>query len=187
MPISSRCAAATSREYPLTSISHGTDQRPWMAMNEPMATEPSGAIHHRRRLPKTLLTPCHWALHPATLGGGGVSGTSQKIAAAAANVDAASATKMTCHETNDNTAASGAVDSSAPAPPATIIHPESEGWRSAGYHAAIAFNGAMRQTATPAPINARANVSPPTLSLAANASAPQPATLRSTGSTRRGP
>ena len=94
---------------------------------------------------------------------------------------------MTCHETNDNAAASGAVDSSAPAPPATIIHPESEAWRSAGYHAAIALSGAMRQTATPAPINARASVSPPTLSLPANASAPQPAMLRSTGSTRRGP
>src|SRR6202030_2854439 len=150
MPINSKCAAATSREKPLTSISHGTDQRPWMAMNEPMATEPSGAIHHRRRLPKTLLTPCHCALHPAAPWRWGVSGTSKEIATAAANVDAARAIKTTCHETNDNAAASGAVDSSAPAPPATIIHPESEAWRSAGYHAAIAFRGAIRQTATPA-------------------------------------
>src|ERR1700687_201556 len=187
MPINSRCAAATSREYPLTSISHGTDQRPWMAMNEPVAAEPSGAIHHRRRLPKTVLTPCHCAFHPAAFGRLGVSGTSRKIAAAAANVAAARATKIPCHETNDSAAASGAVESSAPAPPATIIHPESEAWRSAGYHAAIAFSGAMRQMETPAPISAREMVRPATLSLAANASAPQPATLRSTGSTRRGP
>src|ERR1700686_5256496 len=146
-----------------------------MAMNEPMATAPIGAIHQRRRLLKTLLTPCHCALHPAAFGRWGVSGTSKTIAAAAANVDAARPTKMTCHETNDNAAASGAVDSSAPVPPATIIPPESEAWRSAGYHAAIAFNGAMRQTATPAPINGRASVSPPPVSLAAKASASHPA------------
>src|SRR6202171_2082888 len=119
-----------------------------MAMNEPKAAEPSGAIHHRRRLPKTVLTPCDCALHPAAFGGRGVSGTSKKIAAAAANVEAARATKIPCHETKDKAAASGAVESSAPAPPAPIIHPESEAWRSAGYHAAIAFNGAIGQIAT---------------------------------------
>src|ERR1700687_1330387 len=158
-----------------------------MAMNKPIATEPSGAIHHKRRLPKTFLPPCHCEFHPAAFGGRGVSGTSKKIAAAAANVEAARATKMPCHEMNDSAAASGAVESSAPAPPATIIHPESEAWRSAGSHAAIAFSGAMRQIETPAPISARAMVRPTTLSLAAHASAPHPATHKSTGSTRRGP
>src|SRR5450631_2926873 len=158
-----------------------------MAINEPMVAEPSGAIHHSRLLPKTLLTPRHCAFHPAAPGECGVSGTSRRIAAAAPKVDAARMTKIPCHEMNGNAAATGAVESSAPAPPATIIHPDSDAWRSAGYHAAIALSGAMRQTATPTPINARANVSPPTLSLAANARAPQPATIRSPGSTRRGP
>ena len=46
-----------------------------------LVAEPSGAIHHRRRLRKTSLTPCHCAVHPAAPGGSGVSGTSTKIAA----------------------------------------------------------------------------------------------------------
>jgi hypothetical protein len=79
------------------------------------------------------------------------------------------------------------VASNAPVPPATIIQPANDARRSTGYHVAIAFRGAIRQTATPAPINARETTRPATLSAIANASAPVPASISNSGSTRRGP
>ena len=144
-------------------------------MNDPVAIAPSGAIHQKRALPKhaSSLRPIGAATRP-TRERRGVSGTTKKIHSADAKVAAASATKMPRQESTDSAAASGAVDSSAPMPPATIIQPASEACRSAGYQVAMALSGAIRHTATPAPISARARTSPARLSLAAKASAPNP-------------
>ena len=116
-----------------------------------------------------------------------MSGTRKKIADAATNVATASKTKTPRHDITDSAAASGSVDSSAPQPPATIIQPPRDACRSREYHIAIAVSGAIRQTETPAPMSARENASSEIASLAANASAPQPATARRTGSARLGP
>ena len=89
--------------------------------------------------------------------------------------------------TKRSASSSGAVATSAPAPPAAMIQPASEACRSGGYQVAIAFIGAIRQTATPSPISARAPSSAASLPANANASAPDAAITSSTGSTRRGP
>ena len=68
-----------------------------------------------------------------------------------------------------------------------ITQPANEACRSRGTHAAIALSGDMRQTAMPAPIIARARVSPAVPSAYANRSAPSAPTASSAGSTRRGP
>ena len=70
---------------------------------------------------------------------------------------------------------------------ATIIQPESEACRSAGYQVAIALSGAIRPTDTPAPISARPSPRPASVSLRAKHNAPQAPIESSTGSTRRGP
>src|SRR6267378_7909476 len=139
-----------------------------MAMNEPMVTAHSGATHQKRALPNTLFTPAHWYFHPATRASAGVSGTNQRMHSAEAKVATASTTKIPRQDSRVNAAASGAVDSKAPMPPATIIQPASDACRSTGYQVAIALSGAMRQTETPAPINARAIVRPARSLLAAN-------------------
>src|SRR2546428_5316214 len=157
-----------------------------MAMNEPVAIAPSGATHQKRALPNTFFTPAHRSFHPATRERAGVSGTTQTMHSAEAKVAAASATKIPRQERRINAAASGAVESKAPIPPATIIQPASDACRSAEYQVAMALSGAMRQTDTPAPISARAIASPARSSLAAKASAPQPAIVSRIGSTRRG-
>ena len=76
---------------------------------------------------------------------------------------------------------------SAPALPAVMIQPASDACRSRGIHAAIAFSGAIRQTATPAPISARATTSPVADSASAKRSAPVAPSTSSADSTRRGP
>ena len=81
----------------------------------------------------------------------------------------------------------GTVASSAPMPPATMIQPEYDAWRSGGNQVASAFSGAIRQAHTPAPITARAIARPASDSAEANNAAPAAATISSTGSTRRGP
>ena len=75
----------------------------------------------------------------------------------------------------------------APVLPATIIQPPSDACRSRGAQVAIAFSGAIRQVATPSPINARATSNPPSLSAKAKTSAPLAEIISSAGSTRRGP
>src|ERR1700694_870427 len=100
-------------------------------MNEPMPSALSGAIHHRRELRNTILTPRHVERPPSVRGGAGVSGTNMKITAATASVVAPSTANMARHDSTDNAQASGAVESRAPMPPATIIHPASDAWRSA--------------------------------------------------------
>ena len=89
--------------------------------------------------------------------------------------------------TTRSASSTGTVASSAPTPPATMIQPAYDAWRSGGYHAAIAFSGAIRHAHTPAPMTARATVSPATFRDAANSAAPIAAIASSTGSTRRGP
>src|SRR5438046_10114602 len=93
---------------------------------------------------------------------------------AEANVGTARTTKIPRQERRVNAAASGAVESKAPIPPATIIQPASDACRSPEYQVAIALSGAMRQTETPAPISARAIASQARSSLARKANAPQP-------------
>src|SRR5215831_15614512 len=156
-------------------------------MNDPLLTVASGASHQNRELKKTLLTPRHCSTKPDACGLAGASGTMRKIAAAAAKVESARTTKTPRHVNTERAAASGAVASNAPTPPATIIQPASDACLSGEYHSAIAFNGAIRQTATPAPMSTRANARPDRPSLTAKRSAPHPATQRSTGSTRLGP
>src|ERR1700758_4586685 len=101
-------------------------------MKEPPLVAPSGAIHQKRALRNTLVTPAHCS--PRLLGCvcGGGSGTIRTIASAATKVAAESTTKIVRHETTDKAAASGAVERSAPMPAETIIKPEREAWRSAG-------------------------------------------------------
>ena len=65
---------------------------------------------------------------------------------AEAKVAAASTTKIPRQESRVNATASGAVDSKAPMPPATIIQLASDACRSFEYQVAIALSGAMRQT-----------------------------------------
>ena len=152
-----------------------------------MPSAPTGTIHQKRGCAKTLERPRHCTARPTTRGLAGTSGTRSQIAAATTNVAAASTTNTERHDVTVSAASSGVVASSAPLPPATIIHPASEDCRSTGYHVAMAFSGDIRQAAQPAPISARAATSPASPSAAANASAPRLATTRSTGSTRRGP
>src|SRR5450755_2406910 len=116
-----------------------------------------------------------------------MSGTVRKRSAAAAKVATASTTNIARQDITASAATSGAVASSEPAPPATIIQPDKDACRSDGYHMAMALRGAMRHTAEPRPISARASARPDRLSLAAKASAPHPAKISSTGSTRLGP
>src|SRR5690348_4978985 len=124
-------------------MSHGTDHSPWIAMNEPALVAPSGAIHQKRALRNTRVTPAHCSPRLLGCGCAGVSGTISTIASAAAKVAAESTTKIVRHETIDKAAARGAVERSAPIPAATIIQPESDACRSAGYHVAIALSGAI--------------------------------------------
>src|SRR5215472_16248320 len=156
-------------------------------MKEPVEMQQSGAIHQNRAVRKTRFTPAHCYARPALRMLAGVSGTMKKMARAAAKVAAASTTKIARQESTDSAAASGAVDSRIPILPATIIQPTSEACRSGGYQVAMALSGDIRHIETPAPINARARTRPPSCSLDAKASAPQPAIARRTGSTRRGP
>ena len=78
---------------------------------------------------------------------------------ATANVVTASATKMFRQPVTRSANSSGVVAASAPRPPATMIQPAREPSRSGGYHAAIAFSGAIRHAHTPRPMTARANAS----------------------------
>src|SRR5436853_7612844 len=127
-----------------------------MAMNEPMAAAVSGATHQKRGLRNTFRTPRHCELQPGVCADGAMSGTKRKIDAAAAKTATASATKIPRHDRTDSAAANGSVDNRAPHPPATIIHPPRDAWRSREYHVAIALSGAIRHTDTPAPMSARA-------------------------------
>ena len=144
-------------------------------MNDPIASAASGAIHQKRRLRNTVATPRHCSRKLAPSGCAGVSGTTMKMSAAAANVAMARATKTPRQDMIVSAASTGEVASNAPVPPATIIQPDSDACLSGGYQVAIAFSGAIRHTATPAPIRPRASASPVSPSLAANASAPIPA------------
>ena len=156
-------------------------------MNDPMPKPPSGAIHQKRAWRKISRTPAHWTAHPDASAGGAVSGTRQAIANATTKVMPPSAKKICRHVAKCKAASSGAVAASAPTPPATMIQPAIDGCRSGGYHIAIAFNGAIRQTQTPAPMAARAATRPGSVSASPNAMAPTAATHSSTGSTRRAP
>src|ERR1700675_4883983 len=112
-------------------MSHGTDHNPSTAMHEPVTTAATGHSHQKRALRNTLCTPRHCALQPAASGCAGVSGITTKIAAAAAKVRHANTTKIPRHDSTDSAAATGSVANSAPTPPATIIHPARDAWRSA--------------------------------------------------------
>ena len=69
LPSTSSRSAASARVIPSTSIIHGTAHNPWIAMNDPMPTAASGAIHQKRRLAKISRTPRHCDANP-----GGCSG-----------------------------------------------------------------------------------------------------------------
>src|SRR5262244_1483784 len=118
-------------------------------MNEPVEMAQIGAIHQKRALRKTRFTPVHCSARLAPCTWVGVSGTIKKIASAATKVAAASRTKMARQDMSDSAAASGAVDSSVPTPPATMTQPTSEACRSGGYQVAMALSGDMRHTETP--------------------------------------
>ena len=60
-PSPDRSSRPRARVRPSTSISHGTDQSPWIAMNDPMPTAPSGTIHQKRGSANTRRTPPHCA------------------------------------------------------------------------------------------------------------------------------
>ena len=126
IPIASKCCAATARSKPLTAISHGTAHRPCIAMNDPVPSARSGAIHQKRGCANTERTPVHCARTPIVRDAFGVSGTRHQIASAAAQVATASATKIQRHETKRSANSSGAVAIRAPALPATIIQPPND-------------------------------------------------------------
>lgn len=116
-----------------------------------------------------------------------MSGTRHAMASATTNVTTASATNTMRQCVTRSASSSGTVAASAPMPPATIIHPAYDACRSRGYHALIAFSGAMRHADTPAPMIARATARLASDSASANSVAPSAASVSSTGSTRRGP
>ena len=156
-------------------------------MNEPMPNEPSGAIHQKRGLANTVLTPAHCAAIPPLAAGGAVSGTRHQIQAAMPKENTDSTMNTPRQSVNRSAISTGVVATSAPTPPATMIQAASDACRSAGYHAEIAFSGAIRHTDTPSPISARATMRPVTPSASAKASVPMPQNSSSAGSTRRGP
>ena len=118
-------------------------------MNEPMPSEPSGAIHQKRGLANTVLTPAHCAAIPPLVAGGAVSGTRHQIQAAMPKANTDSTMNTPRQSVNRSAISTGVVATSAPTPPATMIQAASDACRSAGYHAEIAFSGAIRQTDTP--------------------------------------
>ena len=185
--IASRWLAALARVSPSTSISHGTAHKPWIAMNEPMPNAPIGASHQNRGCTNTVRTPANCVARPPESTGFSMSGTRHQIANATASVATDRPTNTPRQCVNVSAISSGTVVASAPTPPATMIQPEYDACRSAGYHAAIAFSGAIRHAQTPAPISARATASPVSVSANANSAAPAAATASSAGSTRRGP
>src|SRR5262244_3370586 len=113
-------------------------------MKDPVEIAVSGAIHQKRALRNTLAVPAHCWRRLAVLRGAGMSGTARKTHSAAPRVATASTMNTARQESTDSAAASGAVASKAPVPPATMIHPASEAWRSAGYQVAKALRGAIR-------------------------------------------
>ncbi len=172
---------------PSTSIIHGTDQSPWIAMNEPMPTAPTGTIHQKRGSENTRRTPSHWLANDGGFATRGRSGTRHAIAAATASVTTPNTTNSVRQPMKRSANSTGSVAASAPTPPATMIQPESDACRCGEYQTAMPFRGAIRHTETPSPISARAIVRPVSPSAAANANAPVAAITSSTGSTRRGP
>ena len=157
-----------------TSISHGTAHRPWIAMNEPVPKRaerrdpPEARMHehvaHAR--PSALRVPPECV----RLGDVRARATRWRARRASVTTERPTNTMRQCAMRSANSI--GAVATSAPTPPATMIQPAYDACRSRGYHAAIAFSGAIRHAHTPAPMSARASARPGSVSANANSAAP---------------
>lgn len=115
------------------------------------------------------------------------SGTTQKIAAAAAKVNTDIVTNTPRQSVICSAASTGAVAAIAPRPPENNAQPVIAGRRCSGYQSVNALMLDMRQADTPRPISTRPASSAGTSWLNAKTSAPEAAASSSDALVRRGP